>query len=127
MSDFDRAYRAKRLTHEELISRMKPGQFLVFNTWMGQPHGMMRALAKYGQDINPLYVTTAPASDAGEFLLQPNIRCITGFLGPWERAARRERGSVAYTPTQYTDAYRSVRTNRPADYYFVRVAPMDEG
>lgn len=126
MTDLDRAYRSRRITHEALIARMKPGQFLVFGTWMGQAHGIMRALAQYGRDIDPLYVTTAPASDNGEFLLQSNIECVSGFLGPFERAARRERGNVAYTPTQYTDAYRSVRTNRPADFYCFRVTPPDE-
>jgi acyl-CoA hydrolase len=126
MSDFGREYRSKQITHEELIGKIKPGHTLVFGTWMGQAHGVMRALARFGQNIDPLYVSIAPASDAGEFLLQPNVHCTTGFLGPHERAARRERKNVSYTPTQYTDAYRAVRVNRPADFYFLRVAPLDE-
>jgi acyl-CoA hydrolase len=126
MSDFHAAYRSKLVSYEELVSRLRPGDSLSFGTWMGQPHGVMRALAKYGQDIDPLHVFFSPVSDAGEFLKQPNIRCGSSFLGPWERAARRERNNVTYVPTQYTDARKSVRTNRPPDYLLVRVAPMDE-
>jgi acyl-CoA hydrolase len=47
-------------------------------------------------------------------------------LGPYERAARREQKNVSFTPLQYTDAFKSVRTNRPPDYLIVRTAPMDE-
>ncbi|MGQ0636075.1 MAG: acetyl-CoA hydrolase/transferase family protein [Planctomycetaceae bacterium] len=126
MSGFEQEYRSKRVTHQELIARIKPGSSLAFGTWMGQPHGMMRALTKYARNIDPLYVSTAPASAAGEFLQFPNVHCTSGFLGPYERAALRERHNVSYTPTQFTDAYRAVRTNRPADYYIIRVAPLDE-
>ena len=47
-------------------------------------------------------------------------------MGPHERAAHRERQNVSFTPLQYTDAFKSVRTNRPPDYLIVRTAPMDE-
>src|SRR6266404_6938349 len=93
---------------------------------MGQPHGAMRALAKFGGKLDPLYVTTAPASAAGEFLNQPNIVCFSGFLGPFERAARRDQRNVFYTPTHYSDAYQAVRVNPPPDFLIVRSAPMDE-
>lgn len=126
MSEIEQAYRSRRITYAELVAQLKPAQMLVFGTWMGQPHGMMRALAQLGQDLDPLFVSTAPASDAGEFLHLPNIHCVSGFWGPFERAASRERNNVSYMPTQYTDASRAVRANRPADYYFLRVAPMDE-
>jgi acyl-CoA hydrolase len=126
MSNPHAAYRSRLVSHEDLISRLRPGDTLAFGTWMGQPHGVLRALAKYGQNVDPLYAFLSPTSDAGEFLKQPNIRCVSGFLGPWERAARRERNNVAYVPTQYTDARKGTRTNRPPDYLLVRVAPMDE-
>src|SRR5262245_5859764 len=125
MSNYQEAYRSRLVSHEELISRLRPGDAMVFGTWMGQPHGVMRALAKYGQGVDPLYVFFSPVSDAGEFLTQPNIRCVSSFQGPWERAARRERNNVSYVPTQYTDARKGVRANRPPDYLLVRVAPMD--
>jgi acyl-CoA hydrolase len=126
MSDPNRAYRARLVTHEELIGWMKPGDALSFGTWMGQPHGVMRALMRHGRHLDPLYVFTSPASDVGELLMLPNIHCVSSFLGPAERAAQRDRGNVAYIPTQYTDYQKFVRTNRPADFYLVRAAPMDE-
>jgi acyl-CoA hydrolase len=125
MSDLDRAYRSRLVTHEELVGRLKPGDALSLGTWMGQPHGLMRALVGHGRHLDPLYVFCSPASDVGELLALPNVRCVSTFFGPAERAAHRDRGSVAYIPSQYTDAYRSVRTNRPADFYAVRAAPMD--
>jgi acyl-CoA hydrolase len=126
MSGFHEAYRRRLITHEELIARLRPGNALVLGTWMGQPHGLNQALRTLGPEVDPLYVSVAPASAHGEFLSQANIRCTSGFLGPFERAARREWQNVAYTPTQYTDAARAVRTNRPPDYLVVRTASMDE-
>jgi acyl-CoA hydrolase len=126
MSELDRAYRSRLVTHEELVGLMKPGDALSFGTWMGQPHGVMRALVRHGQRLDPLYVFTSPASDVGELLALSNVHCVSSFLGPAERAAQRDQGNVAYIPTQYTDYQRFLRTNRPADFYLVRAAPMDE-
>jgi acyl-CoA hydrolase len=126
MSDLDRAYRSRLVTHEELISRMKPGDALSFGTWMGQPHGVMRTLVRHGRHLDPLYVFTSPASDVGELLALPNIHCVSSFLGPAERVAQRDWGNVSYIPTQYTDYQKSIWVNRPADFYLVRAAPMDE-
>src|SRR5262249_17033778 len=119
-------YRSRLVTHEELIGQMKPGDALSFGTWMGQPHGVMRALTRHGRRLDPLHVFCSPASDVGELLALPNVHCVSSFLGPAERAAQRDRGNVAYVPTQYTDYPKSLRTNRPADFYLVRAAPMDE-
>ena len=126
MSDPGRAYRSRLLTHEELIAHIKPGGALSFGTWMGQPHGVMRALVRHGRHLDPLHVFCAPASDVGELLMLPNVHCVSSFLGPAERAAQRNRGNVAYVPTHYTDYHKSLRTNRLADFYLVRAAPMDE-
>ena len=105
---------------------MRPGDAVTFGIWLGQALGVMRALAQYGKNIDPLYVSISHATAEGEFLSQPNIRCQSSFLGPSERAARRKHGNVFYVPSQFTDAYRSVRTNRPPDFIVRRVAPMDE-
>jgi acyl-CoA hydrolase len=126
MSSITDLYRSRLLTHEELIAQLRPGASISLGTWMGQPHGFMQALARHGRDIDPLYVACSPASGHGEVLSQPNIHCSSSFLGPYERAARRQRRNVSYTPLQYTDAYRSVRGNRPPDYLIVRAAPLDE-
>jgi acyl-CoA hydrolase len=119
-------YRSRLTTQEELIAQMRPGSFITLGTWIGQPHGFMQALARYGRQIDPLYVSSSPASAHGEFLSQPNIHCYSTFLGPYERAARRQGHKVVYTPVQYTDARKSVRSNRPPDYLIVRAAPLDE-
>jgi acyl-CoA hydrolase len=126
MSGFTAGYRSRLITHEELIARFRPGNVITLGTWMGQPHGVTRSLGHLGREIDPLYVSVSPASAHGEFLSQPHVRCLSTFLGPYERAARRERQNVAFTPLQYTDAFKSVRTNRPPDYLIVRTAPMDE-
>ena len=126
MSNPSELYRSRLVSQEELVSKLKPGETLGLASWMGQPHGFMRALSKYGTKIDPLYVITAPASGAGELLSQPNIISLTGFMGPVERAARRDHHNVFYTPTHYSDAYHSIRTNPPLDFVIARATPMDE-
>ncbi len=64
------------------------------------------ALLGLSPEIDPLYVSISPASAYGEFLNQGNVRCLTTFMGPYERHARRERQNVSFTPLQYTDATR---------------------
>ena len=119
-------YRARLLANEELIAKIQPGDTLALGTWMGQPHGFMLSLTRFGANIAPLYVITAPASGAGELLFQPNIVCFSSFMGPYERAAQRDRRNVFYTPVHYSDAYQSIRTNPPPAFLIVRTAPMDE-
>jgi len=126
MTTFADIYRSRLVSHEELISKIQPGNTVAFGTWMGQPHGIMRSLTKFGAKIDPLYVNTAPASGAGELLNQPNIICFSSFMGPYERAAKRELRNVFYTPTHYSDAYQAIRTNPPPNFLIVRAAPMDE-
>jgi len=126
MNSFNDLYRARVITHEEFVAQLRPGNSLVLGTWMGQPHGVMCALGQHGRAIDPLYVSVSPASANGEFLNQPNIRILCSFLGHYERVARRDQRNVSYTPTQYTDAYKSVRTNPPPDYVIIRAAPMDQ-
>jgi acyl-CoA hydrolase len=126
MSGFSAGYRSRLITHEELIARFRPGNVITLGTWMGQPHGVTRALGQLGREIDPLYVSASPASGPGAYLNQPHVRCLSTFLGPHERSARREQQAVSFTPLQYTDAFKSVRTNRPPDYLIVRTAPMDE-
>jgi 4-hydroxybutyrate CoA-transferase len=126
MGDFTEAYRSRLISHEELIARLRPGNSLSLGTWMGQPHGVMRALHQLSPEIDPLYVSIAPAAAHGDFLKQPNIRCLTTFLGPYERAARRESKNVSFTPLQFTHAYHSVRANRPPNYLILRTAPLDD-
>ena len=63
-------YRSRLVSYEELISKIRPGDDLVLATWMGQPHGFMRALAKLGSKLDPLYIGSSPASGAGELLMQ---------------------------------------------------------
>ena len=104
MSDFTEAYRRRLITHQELIERLRPGSSLTLGTWMGQPHGLNRALMGLSPEIDPLYVSISPGSAYGEFLNQANVHCLSTFLGPYERAARRERQNVSFTPLQYTDA-----------------------
>jgi acyl-CoA hydrolase len=126
MSNLDAIYRSKRITHEELIARLKPGDLVSFGTWLGQSYGVMRAIAQYGRGIDPLYVSISHATGAAEFLELPNVYCLSSFLGPFERTARRNRQNVFYTPMQYTDAYQAVRANRPIDFLVKHVTPMDE-
>jgi acyl-CoA hydrolase len=127
MSRFLDDYRAKLLSQQELVSRLKPGDFVILGTWIGQPPGLLRALGKYGRHADPLFVSLAPTVEAGEPLLEPHIRCLSSFLGGHERAAaKREEAKVIYTPLQYTDAHRWVRANQPPTVLATRVAPMDE-
>src|SRR5882724_9147086 len=101
MSGNQDAYRAKLLSQEELVSRLKPGNLVILGTWIGQPPGILRAMGRYGRHADPLFVSLAPTVEAGEPLLEPHIRCVSSFLGAHERAAaRREVAKVFYTPLQ---------------------------
>ena len=126
MTDVHALHSSRLVSYEELISKIRPGDDLVLATWMGQPHGFMRALAKLGSKLDPLYIGSSPASGAGELLMQPNVICFSGFMGPVERMAQRDLHNVFYTPTHYTDVYRALRCGPTPDYLVVRTAPMDE-
>lgn len=125
MSDFQSAYRNKKITHEELVARMKPGDLVILGTWLGQPRGILHAIGRHGRDKDPIHLSTSPAVDADDILFLPHICSQSTFLGASEREARKRGKPVLYTPLQYTDAHRMVRTNRPPEYVAVRVAPMD--
>jgi len=125
MNDLTDAYHSRLVSHESLVGRIKPGSSLMFATWMGQPHGVLRALRQFGQGIDPLYIATSPAASEGELLHQPNVHCRSTFQGPHERAAHKERHNVSFVPLQYTDARKSIRANHPPDYVMFRAAPMD--
>ena len=75
MSHHAEVYRSRLVSYEELVARIQPGSSLLLGTWLGQPHGMMRALCRFGQHIDRLYVSTSPASAVGELLNQPNVFC----------------------------------------------------
>jgi acyl-CoA hydrolase len=126
MTNLADLYRSKRITHDELVARLKPGDTVLFGIWFGQALGVMEALKRLPPKIDPLYVALSHATAQGEFLSQPHVRCQSSFLGPSERAARREHDNVSYVPTHFTDATRSVQMIRPPEFFVRRVAPMDE-
>ena len=43
MSGFTQAYRSRRITHEELLAQLRPNDAIALGSWLGQPHGLMRA------------------------------------------------------------------------------------
>src|SRR5262249_38377137 len=97
-----------------------------FSTWLAQPVGIMRALGQHGRDLDALYVTVAYTTGPPEFLSLPGVHASSAFLGPHERAARRDHHNVSFLPLQYNDGRHFVRESPPADFYLVRVAPMDD-
>ncbi len=118
-------YRQKLLSPEELVGRMQPGNFIVLGCWSGQPHGVMRAIDRYGSDTRPLYVSVNLAFGDAEFLQRPGVYGITGFFGPYERAARDKQDSVSYSPVQFADAWKWLRDADPPDFFIHRVSPPD--
>ena len=54
MSNLEQAYRAKLLSPEELVAKMRPGDAVTLGIWLGQSVGVMRALGRYGKNIDPL-------------------------------------------------------------------------
>ena len=126
MSTAAELYRYRLTSSEELIGKIHSGDHLALGTWMGQPHGFMRDLAKLGGHLDTLYVATSPASGSGELLDQPNVVCLTAFMGAYERIAQRNRRNVFYTPTHYSDASQGIRANPPPEFLIARSSPMDE-
>lgn len=123
MPDSQTLYQQKLRTPRDLAASLPPRSFLVFGTWSGQPHGLMRALADYRDD---LYASITVLTAAGDFIMRPGFHGVTGFFGPQERAARARFDNIAYCPMQYLDAARWMRVADPLDYIVHRVAPMDE-
>jgi len=125
MSTATDLYRSRLVSYEELVSKIKSGNSIAFGTWMDNPTAQCVRWQNSAED-RPSLCHHRPASAAGEFLSQPNIVCFSGFLGPFERAARRDQRNVFYTPTHYSDAYQTIRANPPPDFLIVRAATMDE-
>lgn len=127
MSEFEERYAEKLTTPDELVGRFRPGQFVQLGVWYGEPYGTIAAMSGISRDIDPLYVGISIAtSDAAFMQSHPQIRCMTGFIGPRERAALAANNNVYYTPTQFTDGQRNTRLGGDIDYFIYRVGPMDD-
>jgi acyl-CoA hydrolase len=119
-------YQSKLISQKDFIARLRPGNYLHFGVWYGQPYGVLRALAEHGQGLAPLYISNAYATGAWGYFDAPCVACVTSFFGPYERQAQRAHDNVFYIPMQYTDGQRLIREGAPFDYYVFRAAPMDE-
>ena len=126
MSDAQARYRDKLITKQELVGMFQPGQFVQLGVWYGEPWGTMAAINEYWKSPGPLNIGAAIATSPSQYLNLPGIQAFTGFVGPRERESQIKNNNVFYTPSQYTDASRSIRTNNPHDFLIHRVAPMDE-
>jgi 4-hydroxybutyrate CoA-transferase len=123
MTDPAPLYREKLRAAADFVRSIPPRSFLVFGTWSGQPHGLLRALADYREE---LFANITILTAAGDFILRPGFRGVSGFFGPYERAARARFDNIAYCPVQYLDAARGLQCAAPLDYIIHRVTPMDE-
>ncbi len=126
MSAFQEKYEAKRKSMEELVGAFRPNDVVQLGIFCGEPYGVMGAIDKHCGDVDPLYVSMNMGTTACEFLTGTGVTCLTGFLGPKERAANAGQGNVFYTPLQFTDIGRLVTLGRPFDYFIHRVGPMNE-
>ncbi len=127
MNTIEARYAEKLTSPSELVSRFRPGQFVQLGVWYGEPYGTIAAMSEIAPEIDPLYVGVSIAtSEAGFMQSHPQIKCLTGFIGPRERAALAANDNVYYTPTQFTDGQRSARIGGGFDYFIFRVGAMDE-
>jgi len=127
LSTLDDRYAEKLTTPAELVSRFRPGQFVQLGVWYGEPYGTIAAMSNIAHEVDPLYVGVSFATAESAYMQShPQIRCMTGFIGPRERAALAANDNVYYTPTQFTDGQRSTRIGSNTDYFVHRVGPMDD-
>jgi acyl-CoA hydrolase len=127
MIDSTEAYRSRHLSHEELISKIQPNDTLAFGSWMGQPHGFMRSLAKASSKLEPLFVITTP----GIWRWRITQSSPTSFASPgsWDRSNERPNASSAmcFTPQlnmpMLTRLYVQIRLQTMSSF---AAAPMDE-
>jgi acyl-CoA hydrolase len=126
MTNLRDTYLRKLTTNRELVASLLPGTRLLIGTWAAQPHGFIRALNERTDGPDPLHVTSHLGLEPAAYLDRASVYCTTGFLGPWERAARDGSGNLLYVPIQFTAAADFCRELDPPDYYVMRVAPMDE-
>ncbi len=127
MTDFQEKYQEKLTTKEELVKRFRPGEYINLGVWYGEPYGTMAAMAEHCADVDPLYVGVSISTSEAKFMHTfPHVFCMTGFIGPNERAAQAANQNVYYTPTQFTDGGRVARMGGDMDYFIFRVGSMDE-
>ena len=82
MSDYERQYREKLSTAEELVQRFEPGDMVQLGVWYGQPYGVIAAIGEHARDVNPLYVVSAYATGSCPFFDLPHVRVLSAFHGP---------------------------------------------
>ncbi len=126
MSDLDKIYRSKLVTPQELIAQFKPGSLIHFGIWYGQPYGVMKAVAQYGRETRPLYISVVFTTGPAQFLTLPGVSCLTAFLGPFERAAQKANNNIYFCPVQFSDANKMLTEWHTINFIVFRVAPMDE-
>lgn len=126
MDRFRELYESKLTTPEALAQSFRPGDRIQFGVWYGEAYGVLDAIYRHCAAVAPLYIGVSIATSHSSYLNLGGVYCLTGFLGPNERASMAARGNVYYTPLHYTDARRSVSMGTPIQYFVQRVGPMDD-
>jgi len=119
-------YQDKLRTKQQIAEQIKPGDSIVLGSFSGEPHGCMRAFGQFASHITPIHISASFLTGGAEFLMRPGVKCFSGFLGPYERAARARFDNVVFTPVQFTAALGWLIGSDPPDYFIHRVTPPDE-
>lgn len=120
------SYAAKKVSGQELVGMMRPGNIVQVSIFYSQPEGALKAISQYGKDIQPLYISMVHAMGPWQAMGQPGKIVLSGFLGPFERATQKLFHNVYFTPIQFTDGQKLTQQHNKFDFFIHRGAPMDE-
>ena len=63
----------------------KAGDSIQLGVWYGEPYGVMAAIAKHAENIDPLYISASISTSPSEHLELPGVSLVTGFGVSWSQ------------------------------------------
>jgi acyl-CoA hydrolase len=90
----------RRLALEEAVALIRPRDTLACGLAVGQPVGLLEALAAR-RDLEDVSLYTGLLARPYGFLQNPAVRVLSGFFGPVERAARALGAPVDYLAADF--------------------------
>ncbi len=123
MSSLQEKYNSKKMTPEEAVNHLSPGEAVVYPITPGEPEKLHEALIAYdGLDRNSLYrtLTTVPVKD----MPKEKLKQVSIFLGG-DRQLMND-GVVELLPNHFGDTVDLIKMREDEIVLMMNVSPMDE-
>jgi acyl-CoA hydrolase len=119
-------YEQKKVSPEEVVRKVKPGQTIYTGLLYAHASAFMNALGEHGDHLHHLTIWSVMGFVPHPVLLNPEHSIITGFLGPVERMVRKQSGIIDFYPVQYCDIVRVRDEIARPDWSALTLTSMDE-